>query len=92
MSTIAVVIRELVVEVVVALTKGRQANEPGVLGCPLVGVGVLSPEVSKTVDAEGGLRDEHAAAYTGNQKAAEPVTPEGASNYLENIFWLNDKL
>jgi hypothetical protein len=72
---VAVVGGELVVEVVVALTKSDESSDDVVARAVAVIEWLVTEPVSKGVDAEGGLLDEEDAENAGVDKASEPVTP-----------------
>lgn len=72
---VAVVGGELVVEVVVSLTKSDQSGNHVVTGGVAVIEGLVSQPVGQGVHAEGGLLDEEDTQNTGVDETTEPVTP-----------------
>src|SRR5262249_19244354 len=73
---VAVIRRELVVEVVVTLAEGDQGGDDVVAGRVSVIEGLVSKPVGERVDAESGLLDEEDAKDAAIDVAAEPVAPE----------------
>ena len=72
---VAVVRRELVVEVVVALSKGGESRDHVVTRRVAVIEGLVTEPVGQRVDAEGSLLNEEDAQDTGVDEATPPVTP-----------------
>lgn len=77
---VAVVGRELVVEVVVALTQRDQRGDDVVAGAVAVVERLVAEPVGERVDAESGLLDEEDAEDAGVDEAAHPVTPAETCN------------
>lgn len=77
---VAVVGGELVVEVVVSLTKSDQSGNHVVTGGVAVIEGLVSQPVGQGVNAEGGLLDEEDTQNTGVDETTEPVTPAETSD------------
>ena len=80
LNGVAVVGGELVVEVVVALTKSDKSSDDVVTGAVAIVEGLVTEPVSEGVDAEGGLLDEEDAENASVDKASEPVTPTETSD------------
>jgi hypothetical protein len=77
---IAVVGRELVVEVVIAFAEGNESSDEVITGRIAVVKGLVAEPVSKRVDAEGGLLNEEDTKDPSVDEAAKPVVPQEASN------------
>ena len=80
LNGVAVVRRELVVEVVVALAEGDKSGDDVVARRVAVVEGLVAEPVGQRVDAEGGLLDEAEAQYAGVDIATDPVTPAQAAD------------
>jgi hypothetical protein len=80
LNGVAVVGGELVVEVVVTLTKSDESSDDVVPGAVAVVERLVTEPVGQRVDAEGGLLDEEDAEDTGIDEATHPVTPKETSN------------
>jgi hypothetical protein len=76
LNSVAVVGRELMVEVVVTLAKSDESSDDVVTGRVAVVEGLVAEPVGKRVNAEGGLLDEEDAEDTGVDEPALPVVPE----------------
>jgi len=83
LDTVTVVLGELVVEVVVSLTKGEQGTEPAVVA-GMVGAEVLHSStetgVGKGVDEESGVVDNHHLQQCSVEVATSPITPTKAAD------------
>lgn len=75
LNSVAVVRRELVVEVVVSLTKSDESSDDVISGRVAVVKGLVAEPVGKRVDTEGSLLDEADAENTSVDKSTHPVTP-----------------
>jgi hypothetical protein len=80
LNSVAVIRRELVVEVVVTLTKGDKSGDNVVTGRVAVIERLVAEPVGKRVDAEGGLLDEANTEDTSVDETTPPVTPAETSN------------
>lgn len=77
---IAVIGRELVVEVVVAFAEGDNGRDEVITRRVAVVEGLVTEPVSKRVDAEGCLLDDEDSQNSSVNEAAHPVTPSEAAN------------
>lgn len=77
---VPVVAGELVVEVVVALTKSDKSSDDVITRRVAVVKGLVAEPVSQRVDAEGGLLDEEDAEDTSVDESTEPVAPAETSD------------
>lgn len=80
LNGVAVVGRELVVEVVVALAESNKSGDDVVTGRVAVVKGLVAEPVGEGVDAKGGLLDEADAQDAGVDEAADPVAPAEAAD------------
>lgn len=80
LNGVAVVRGELVVEVVVSLTKSHESGDDVVSGRVAVVEGLVAEPVGQGVDAEGGLLDEADSENAGVDVSADPVTPAEAAD------------
>lgn len=74
-DSVAVVGRELVVEVVVTLAKGDQGSDDVITRAVAVVKGLLPEPVGKRVDTEGGLLDDENTEDSSVDEATPPVAP-----------------
>jgi hypothetical protein len=79
-NSVAVVGRELVMEVVVTLAKSDESSNDVITGRVAVVEGLVAEPVGKRVDAEGGLLYEEDAEDTSVDEPALPVVPEKTSD------------
>lgn len=77
---VAVVLRELMVEVVVALSHGDKGGDEVVAGGVAVIERTLTEPVGKRVDTEGGVMDKDETKDGGKEVASAPVTPAETSH------------
>lgn len=77
---IAVIGRELVMEVVVAFSEGDDGSDEMITGRVAVVEWLVSEPVSKRVDAEGCLLDDEDSENSSVDEAAHPVTPSEAAD------------
>jgi hypothetical protein len=80
LNSVTVIRRELVVEVVVSLTKGDESSDDVVTGRVAVVERLVTEPVGKRVDTEGGLLNEANAEDTSVDETTPPVTPTQASD------------
>ena len=80
LNSVAVVRGELVVEVVVSLTKSGKGSDDVVTRRVAVVEGLVSEPVGKRIHAEGGLLDEPDTKDATIDEAADPVTPTEATD------------
>jgi hypothetical protein len=79
-DSIAVIRRELVVEVVVTFTKSDKSSDNVVTGGVAVVEWLVTEPMGQGVDAEGGLLDEEDSEYTSVDETAHPVSPSKTSD------------
>jgi hypothetical protein len=80
LNSVAVIRRELVVEVVVSLAKGDKSGDDVITGRVAIIERLVSEPVSKRVDTESSLLDEANAEDTGIDQTTPPVTPTKTSD------------
>lgn len=80
LNSVTEIAGELVVEVVVTLTKGDESSDDVVPGRVAVVEGLVAEPVGKRVDAEGSLLDEEDTEDTAVDEATSIVTPAETAN------------
>jgi hypothetical protein len=80
LNSVAVIRRELVVEVVVTLTKGDESSDDVVTGRVAIIERLITEPVGKRVDTEGGLLNEANTEDTSVDESTPPVTPAKTSD------------
>ncbi len=71
LHAVAIVVLKLVVEVVVALAKGKNRHEQAVAGRDIAGIWALADPVAEGVDAECHMMHEHDPRHAGDEEGAE---------------------
>ncbi len=82
-NTVAIVVFEQVVEVVVPLAEGEEGQDAVVPGAVAIGEGLAAPDVGQGVDEEGGVVGHHHAQHSRQQQHAEQI-PVDEPQYQRN--------